>query len=61
MKIYLTKADVREILAGHFGLEVVNNSTPKGKGRELVWDEMYWEGNEEEKRDKDCSAEETEI
>ena len=48
MKIYLTKNDVLEILAGHFGLRTIYISTAKeGKELSLIWDEFYWEGNEE--------------
>ena len=48
MKIYLTKNDVLEILAGHFGLEIeVDDKRVIEKQFLLLRDELYWEGNEE--------------
>ncbi len=56
MKIYLTKNDVLEILASHFGLKTMNEGvlldtgvyTIPEKGKLLKSsDEFYWEGNEE--------------
>jgi len=48
MKIHLTRNDVLEILARHFGLRTIDVSTAKkGKELSLIWDELYWEGNEE--------------
>ena len=47
MKIYLTKNDVLEILASHFGLKIVDASTKAERRSVLVCDELYWEGNEE--------------
>jgi len=48
MKIYLTRNDMQEILADRFGLETVDVSAAAEKKEfRLVYDELYWEGNEE--------------
>ncbi len=47
MKIYLTKNDVLEILASHFGLEVLKDSICRKNDPVIISGELYWEGNEE--------------
>ncbi len=47
MKIYLTRNDVLEILAGHFDLPIEKVSSPAEKQAVLAYDSLYWEGNEE--------------
>ena len=44
MEIILTRVDVLEILAKHFGLPVTQPTTSK-KSLFLARDEIYWEGN----------------
>lgn len=54
MKIYLTKDDVRKILADHFDLKtIITGSAAMDQGICLVHDELYWEGNEENKGRED--------
>ena len=57
MKIYLTYYDVLEILAERFRLETYDvSAVAMKKEMSLVCDELYWEGNEEEKDEKEeCS------
>ncbi len=47
MKIYLTKNDVLEILASHFGLEVLKDSICRRNESVIEEGDIYWEGNEE--------------
>ncbi len=50
MKIYLTRNDVLEILAKHFNMPTGTIDSPgfaKGTKTYLVYDSLYWEGNEE--------------
>jgi len=53
MKINLTKNDVLEILARHFGLEIrleiLKNSVTRGNDPTIIGGDIYWEGNEEAK------------
>ena len=53
MIINLTKNDVLEILAAHFGLKIQDVSTPARRESVLVGDELYWEGYEPLKKEKE--------
>ena len=53
MIINLTSNDVLEILAAHFGLRTQDVSSPVEGRSVLVRDELYWEGNEPLKKEKE--------
>jgi len=48
MEIRLTKRDVFEILASHFGFRTITT----GAKIEILEHTIYWEGNEEIREDK---------
>jgi len=58
MKIHLTYYDVLEILAERFNLETYDASASAMKKEiSLMHDELYWEGNEEQKKSKGAQNE----